>query len=138
MYLLAQINPLDPPDSRNQKLQLHHAHQICGIVAHTRDRGVSSVAVRSIAVVSTVLVCRDEQDEVIDILGRISRETGWRLGNVVDELKGAWGWEGSGATSSSASNPNTLAPLSIAALPTGSNMRSGRGTSEREGRGGWT
>lgn len=39
MVLLAQINPImtkEAPDMQN--LEQHHAHQICGIVAHVKDR----------------------------------------------------------------------------------------------------
>lgn len=136
MCLLAQVNPLEPRDSReNRASQLHHAHHVCGIVAHTRDRGVISVAIRSLAVVSAALVDRREQGEVLDVLGRISRETGWRLARVLEELKMAWGWEGPAADPSSslttaAGHLGVLAPLPAAAaagLAVGtSSMRSGR------------
>ena len=95
MCLLAQVNPnpLYPGHSeQNKRLQLHHAHQTCGIVAHTRDRGVASVAIRSLATAGAVLDDRAEQAEVIVILERISKETGWRLQNVVADLKKTWGW----------------------------------------------
>ncbi|KAK3389838.1 hypothetical protein B0H63DRAFT_390105 [Podospora didyma] len=94
MCLLAQINPLNPRDSEeNRAAQLHHAHQVCGIVAHTKDRGAASVAIRSLAIASAVLTDKDEQDEVLQILDRINRDTGWRLGKVLMELKKIWGWE---------------------------------------------
>ena len=92
MCVLAQINPLHPHDSNeNRAAQLHHAHQVCGIVAHTRDRGVASVAIRSLATSSSVLTDRQEQTEVLNILDKISKETGWRLGKVLIQLKKDWG-----------------------------------------------
>ncbi|KAK4035048.1 hypothetical protein C8A01DRAFT_48712 [Parachaetomium inaequale] len=94
LCLLAQVHPLDPRDSRaNRAAQLHHAHHVCGIVAHTRDRVVVSVAIRSLAVVSAALVDRGEQAEVLGVLDRIGEETGWRLGRVVDD-GGQWHAEG--------------------------------------------
>ncbi|KAK3361092.1 hypothetical protein B0T24DRAFT_114153 [Lasiosphaeria ovina] len=94
MCLLAQINPINPRDStENRAAQLHHARQVCGIVAHTEDRGVASVAIRSLTIASSVLTDRPEQDEVLAILNRINKATGWRLGGVVAELKKTWGWE---------------------------------------------
>jgi hypothetical protein len=97
MCLLAQINPLESRDSeRNRTAQIHHAQQVCGIVAHTTDRGVSSVAIRSLAIASSVLVEIDEQKEVLSILERISIDTGWRLGKVFSDLKKTWGWEAKG------------------------------------------
>lgn len=72
-------------------VQLHHAHQVCGIVAHNKDRGVCSVAIRSLAIASSVLTDAAEQDEVLEIMRRITSESGWRLGGVTGELRKAWG-----------------------------------------------
>lgn len=47
-----------------QTILLSHAHQICGITAHVKDRGVASVALRSMAIAAEVLVVREEQEEV--------------------------------------------------------------------------
>jgi hypothetical protein len=97
--LLAQINPILPKESEEARAaQKHHAHQVCGIVAHTKDNGVASVSIRSLALVAEVLNDRPEQQEVIDILERIDRETGWKLGGVLSSLKRAWGWEKTGGT----------------------------------------
>ncbi|ETS73632.1 hypothetical protein PFICI_14578 [Pestalotiopsis fici W106-1] len=92
--LLAQINPLLAKECEESRaLQQHHAHQVCGIVAHTKDRGVSSVAIRSLAIVAEVLDKLEEQREVIGILERIESETGWRLAALLKNLKRVWGWE---------------------------------------------
>lgn len=92
--LLAQINPILPKDSDEARaVQQHHAHQVCGIVAHTRDRGVASVSIRSLAIVAEVLTDRAEQRECVDILENIDKATGWKLGAVVKNLKRVWGWE---------------------------------------------
>ncbi|KAM7222726.1 hypothetical protein V8F06_001913 [Rhypophila decipiens] len=109
MCVLAQINPLNPHDSNeNRAAQLHHAHQVCGIVAHTRDRGVASVAIRSLATSSSVLTDRLEQTEVLNILGKISKETGWRLGRILAQLKKDWGWESQGMPFSGGASGNQL------------------------------
>ncbi|WYZ45006.1 hypothetical protein EsH8_VIII_000322 [Colletotrichum jinshuiense] len=92
--LLAQTNPMEPGKASEEMraLQLHHAHQVCGIVAHTKDRGVASVAIRSLAIASAVLTDPREQEEVLEILDKIHAESGWRLGKIHSELKKAWGW----------------------------------------------
>ncbi|UQC90009.1 uncharacterized protein CLUP02_15540 [Colletotrichum lupini] len=92
--LLAQTNPMEPGRASEEMraLQLHHAHQVCGIVAHTKDRGVASVAIRSLAIASAVLTDPREQEEVLEILDKIHAESGWRLGSIHGELKRAWGW----------------------------------------------
>ncbi|KAK1593833.1 uncharacterized protein LY79DRAFT_171847 [Colletotrichum navitas] len=92
--ILAQTNPMEPGKASEEMraLQLHHAHQVCGIVAHTKDRGVASVAIRSLAIASAVLTDPREQEEVLEILDKIHAESGWRLGKIHSELKKAWGW----------------------------------------------
>lgn len=73
-------------------MQLSHAHQICGIVAHVKDRGVASVALRSLAIAAECLDIRREQEEVLDIFEKIRKETGWKVGFLNKELKAKWGW----------------------------------------------
>ncbi|RYP20272.1 hypothetical protein DL766_008241 [Monosporascus sp. MC13-8B] len=98
--LLAQINPVSPRGTADMRTaQLHHAHQVCGIVAHTEDRGVASVSIRSLAIVAEVLTDLCERQEVVAILEKVDRETGWRLAGVLSNLKRVWDgrrWDRSG------------------------------------------
>lgn len=123
MCLLAQINPLKPPhhdDEESRIQQLHHAHQVCGIIAHTKDAGVSSVAIRSLAIAGAVLRDPREQNEVLAMVNRVFRITGWNLKGIVGELRRAWGWDPpdvppSTATSTGPSLPPHNAPASVIA-----------------------
>ena len=92
--ILAQTHPLESDKTSQEmcEMQLHHAHQVCGIIAHTEDRGIDSIAVRCLPVVGAILVEPREQEEVLAILQRINSHSGWRLGMVEMELKKAWGW----------------------------------------------
>ncbi|KAF2265841.1 hypothetical protein CC78DRAFT_460546 [Lojkania enalia] len=93
MCLLAQINPLQGPDHPTMAEMLQrHAQFICGISAHVKDRGVASVALRSLAIAAEVLTTRREQEEVLQIFDKIRQETGWRVGFLNTELKEKWGW----------------------------------------------
>jgi len=74
-------------------MQLNHAHQICGITAHVKDRGVASVAIRSLAIAAECLVVRREQEEVLEIFEKIRKETGWKVGFLNAELKAKWRWQ---------------------------------------------
>lgn len=74
-------------------MQTYHAHLICGIVAHVKDRGVASVALRSLAIASECLTVRREQEEVVEIFEKIRKETGWKVGFIAKELKVKWGWQ---------------------------------------------
>jgi hypothetical protein len=93
LCLLASINPNQSEFESMQALKLYHAHQICGITAHVKDRGVSSVALRSLAVAAEALTVRREQEEVFQMFNRIKRETGWRMTYIYNELPGKWGWD---------------------------------------------
>lgn len=93
LCLIAQTNPLIPSSSPEMSdLLLDHAHQICGIVAHVKDRGVASVCLRSMAIAAEALVLREEQEEVMQIFERIHKETGWNIGFLQKELPEKWGW----------------------------------------------
>jgi len=94
LCILAQVNPSAPKDSEDAvTTQQHHAHQVCGIVAHNKDRGVASVSIRSLVIVSEVLTDYAEQREVVGILERIDREAGWKLAGIIAGLKKRWAGE---------------------------------------------
>ncbi|KAG0652776.1 Zinc finger transcription factor 37, partial [Hyphodiscus hymeniophilus] len=111
MCLLPQINPIMSKDTKEMHdMQLSHAHQICGITAHVKDRGVASVALRSLAIAAECLVERREQEEVLDIFEKIRKETGWKVGFLHKELKLKWGWqEQDAAQQQMAAQQNSLA-----------------------------
>lgn len=93
MCLLARVNPILPSSSPEMhELQQSHSHDLCGIVAHVKDRGVASVAIRSLAIAAESLVSRREQEEVLTIFDKIRKETGWRVSFLHKELKEKWGW----------------------------------------------
>jgi hypothetical protein len=98
-----------------------HAHQICGIVAHVKDRGVASVALRSLALAGETLVQRDEQEEVIRIFERAKKETGWNVTFVMKELREKWGWNTEGQALRGQSPFNQFSP-SITTSGVNSNM----------------
>jgi len=119
LVLLAQTNPVAPIETSEEmrELQQRNAVIICGIVAHVKDRydnfhfvlkhsmfllalvnlqaynrGIASVAIRSLAVAAECLNTRREQEEVVQILDKIRQETGWRIRFVIQELRKKWGW----------------------------------------------
>ncbi|KAF3909790.1 hypothetical protein ABW21_db0200845 [Orbilia brochopaga] len=94
MVLLAQTNPFTSvEDPQMKELAMGHAHTICGIVAPLKDRGIASVALRPLAAAAELLTSREEQEEVIEIVRRISRETGWGVNFLLKELPARWGWD---------------------------------------------
>ncbi|KAI1007934.1 hypothetical protein K3495_g309 [Podosphaera aphanis] len=93
MILLAQTNPSKHRDSEEmRRIQLDHAHMVCGITAHVKDRGVFSVALRSLAIAAECLVIRREQEEILRIFEKLCKETGWRVSSICKELRVTWGW----------------------------------------------
>jgi hypothetical protein len=75
-----------------QEILQEHAQMICGISAHVKDRGVASVALRSLAIAAECQTDHRAQEEVLQIIDKIRQETGWRVGFINDELKKKWGW----------------------------------------------
>ena len=70
--------------------QLHHSHQICGIVAHIKDRGIASVAIRSLDIAAEVLFNRCEQG-VFEIFERIRKK--WAENFAFYTMNSEkWGW----------------------------------------------
>jgi hypothetical protein len=97
MCILAQINPLQSKDTEEMNsLMMDHARLICGITAHVKDRGVASVAIRSLAIAGECLTDRREQEEVLEVFEKIQKETGWRVGFLGQELRTKWGWQPEG------------------------------------------
>ncbi|KAI9732347.1 MAG: hypothetical protein M1834_001554 [Cirrosporium novae-zelandiae] len=93
MCLLSQINPMESVCVEEmQEMRIVHSRTICGIVAHVKDRGVASVALRTLAIAAECLNTRREQEEILNIFARIRKETGWRISFLNKELKEKWGW----------------------------------------------
>jgi len=93
MCLLAQVHPMKSREVEDMReMEQFHAHQICGISVHVKDRGVASVALRSLAIAAECLTVRREQEEVLQLFVRIHKETGWRIGFIPKDLAKSWGW----------------------------------------------
>ncbi|KAL1953310.1 hypothetical protein VTO42DRAFT_3017 [Malbranchea cinnamomea] len=91
--LLAKIHPTESAFSESMvAVQQSHAHDICGIVAHVKDRGVASVSLRCLAIAAECLVNRQAQEEVLQILDKVIKETGWQVAFLQQELMEHWGW----------------------------------------------
>lgn len=73
-------------------MKMQHARMICGIVAHVKDRGVASAAIRCVAIAAECLEEYEEQAEILRILEKIHKETGWGIHFLQPELKKKWGW----------------------------------------------
>ncbi|WEW57713.1 hypothetical protein PRK78_003180 [Emydomyces testavorans] len=93
--VLAKVHPTESEYSDEMlSMQQSHSHDICGIVAHVKDRGVASVSIRCLAIAAESVVGREAQEEVIAILDKIIKETGWQVGFLQHELIEKWGWNG--------------------------------------------
>ncbi|KAK2737435.1 hypothetical protein FQN57_007525 [Myotisia sp. PD_48] len=105
LCLLSQLNPAEPSYSEQMlAMQQSNAHNICGLVAHVKDRGVASVSIRCLAIAAEHLTSRASQEEVLGIIDKIIKETGWQIGFLHQELMGKWGWH------ENASNRNQRLP----------------------------
>ena len=71
----------------------YSATAICGIMAHTKDRAIAGIGLPAIRVAGESLTKRKEQEEVVDILRKIQKETGWQTGHWIKELQTIWKWD---------------------------------------------
>jgi hypothetical protein len=96
MALLGAVHPMNTVDptvlAETDEMRQEHSRQICGIVAHVKDRGVASASIRCLAVAGENLTVKREQEEVLEIFDKIKKETGWRVAFINDALKEKWGW----------------------------------------------
>lgn len=51
------------------------------------------MSIRCLAIAAECLTSRDAQEEVLDIVDKIMKEAGWRIGFLKNELQEKWGWE---------------------------------------------
>ncbi|KIW44073.1 uncharacterized protein PV06_05113 [Exophiala oligosperma] len=128
MALLGSLHPyahMQPQTAEEmQGMSLYHSRQICGIVAHVKDRGVASASIRCLAVAGEQLTVQREQEEVLQIFDRIKKETGWRVTFIHDDLKEKWGWNNNppdygsmGSAASYYSGPSTNPSTTPTATP---------------------
>lgn len=60
--------------------------------ADRETRGVASAALRCMAIAAECLTDYKEQSEILLILDKVHKETGWRIDFLKPELKKKWGW----------------------------------------------
>lgn len=77
-------------------LQLHHAREVCGIVAHTDDRYLGPIYTQAFLLASVVLTDHKEQMEILNILQRMQTQIVYLRPGAEEHLKAAWGWESTG------------------------------------------
>ena len=78
------------PSEKHDELKLFSANSICGIMAHTEDSAVASVGLPALRVAGECLTRRDQQNEFLDLLDQIRKETGWQISGWKDELMIVW------------------------------------------------
>ncbi|GLI72744.1 hypothetical protein PoHVEF18_000925 [Penicillium ochrochloron] len=100
---LGKAHPLQAEFHR--KMQQSHAHDICGIVANTKDKGVINVSIRCLAIAAECLDTEDAQKEALVIFDGIVKDTSWHAEPIQDELKQIWGW--------TVSQPETVDPAQM-------------------------
>ncbi|KAL9109534.1 MAG: hypothetical protein Q9227_005869 [Pyrenula ochraceoflavens] len=86
----ASINPSLATEM--QEMKISASRQICGIVAHVKDRGVASASIRCLAIAGEFTSIRREQEEILDMFAKIKKETGWKVDFLRQELIDKWRW----------------------------------------------
>ncbi|KAL6910276.1 hypothetical protein GGI43DRAFT_419726 [Trichoderma evansii] len=92
--MLTQTHPMEQTMVSDEIswLQLHHAREVCGIVAHTDDKYLGPVYIQALLLASVILTDHKEQIEVLEILQRIETQIGYSRPGADEHLKATWGW----------------------------------------------
>ncbi|TFB04792.1 Adhesion and hyphal regulator 1 [Trichoderma ghanense] len=79
-FILTQTHPLEQMMLSEEMiaLQLHHAREVCGIVAHTEDRYLGPMSIQALLIASSALTGDAEQMEVLDVLQRMKAQLEYR------------------------------------------------------------
>jgi hypothetical protein len=93
--ILTQTHPMEQTMVSDEIswLQLHHAREVCGIVAHTNDAYLGPMYAQAFLLASVVLTDHREQMEVLEILQRMRTQMVYSRSGAEEHLKAAWGWE---------------------------------------------
>ncbi|UKZ86231.1 uncharacterized protein TrAFT101_002069 [Trichoderma asperellum] len=96
--ILTQTHPMEQTMVSDEIswLQLHHAREVCGIVAHTDDRYLGLIYTRAFLLASIVITDHKEQIEILEILQRMETQIGYSRPGAEEHLKAAWGWDATG------------------------------------------
>ncbi|KIW01853.1 uncharacterized protein PV09_06702 [Verruconis gallopava] len=123
LVLLSRLNPMDPRNksAEMRDMEQENAMMICGIVTHTKDRGVACVSIRSMAIASENFTDAQQQNEVLAVIKSIAESSGWNLGAVLPGLLKQWGWTAPPDSPSSVTRPpqqqQAPAPPPLPTLP---------------------
>ncbi|OQE94180.1 hypothetical protein PENNAL_c0004G09570 [Penicillium nalgiovense] len=91
--LLAKTHPFQSEfDENMRKMQRSHAHEMCGLIAHTTDRGVAHISLYFLVLAAECLETRESQEEVLGIFDTITQVTGSSPETIKNDLKQIWGW----------------------------------------------
>ncbi|KAJ5327501.1 transcriptional regulator family: Fungal Specific TF [Penicillium brevicompactum] len=91
--MLAKNNPLQSAfDDELHKHQQAHAYDVCGLVAHTKDRGIADIAIHCLVIAAECLEAPEAQHEALNIIDRMSKITGSSSDSIKDDLKQIWSW----------------------------------------------
>ncbi|KAJ5178027.1 uncharacterized protein N7500_000726 [Penicillium coprophilum] len=119
--LLAKAHPFQSGFNADmRKMQSSHAHEICGLIAHTTDRlvetldqkpkrrpdqfnrGVADISLYFLVLAAESLETRQAQEQALGIFDNITKVTGSNAEQIQNDLKQIWSWADA--------HPHTVAP----------------------------
>ncbi|KAL3492799.1 hypothetical protein BJX62DRAFT_202386 [Aspergillus germanicus] len=90
--LLIKADPAPSEHTPEQQALQYHAHQVCGIVSSEKNPGIPIFSTQLLSVVAECLVDRDAQEEALQILDKVTHDTGLKTQQTKDKLVEVWGW----------------------------------------------
>ena len=99
------------PAQTNQAQAESTAISVCGIMRHAKDRALARVGLPALRIVGESLTKWVQQDELLDLLKDVHKETGWNIEDWESELLEVWGRRGSVSTRHTTDfNPSYFGP----------------------------
>lgn len=99
-------------------------------------RGVAATSIRILAIAAECLDTRESQEEILQTIDKIDKETGWRISFLKSELQAKWKWNAaaaSGSASKSHTMTTTAAPTSNGSNPISSSIADHTGNPQDPG-----
>ncbi|OQD84955.1 hypothetical protein PENANT_c011G09810 [Penicillium antarcticum] len=91
--LLSKSNPIQSEfDGDMRDMQRNHAHEMCGLIACIKDRSLSDILLRCLAIAAECLETRSAQEEVLGIFDIIAKTTTSNVESVKNDLRQIWSW----------------------------------------------
>jgi hypothetical protein len=134
IIMLGRAYPIIQGHNQATEIMLNSARMLCGTIRQIEDRlvlcqhywfhllmilprGVTSLAIRSLALAGEVLKDIREQDEILVLLRHLEQEFGWKTSHIEKQLLSKWGRYQGASSIPSEAMASSISTMSMPATP---------------------